>query len=376
MEKAPLIVEKKEMRSLEIKVLVSELQMLVGSRLDKAYQPNLKEFYFQFSVKGKGKQLLRVIVPAVAYIASSKPDMTSMPRNFCMVLRKYLGNAFLDSVEQLGFDRIIKLTFNRGEHHVIIELFSRGNVILLDKDMNIMHALTYKSWKDRSVKRSVKYELPPAGLNPLEMKRKEFDVALASGGEIVRILARDLGLGDAYAEEACLRANVDKKTKKPALEQLETIWKEIGKLLKTKVKPQIVWKGENVIADVVLFPLDFYTEMRQEPVAELSIGLETAFKEFSFTDGGSLGMKKVAQAERIIVSQEEMIEQLKQGIVENQHKGEKIYEHYQEIDALLGRINDALKEKPWKEVKEEFEEKKGILQIDTKKKTVTVELPD
>lgn len=379
-EKSP-VVEKGEMRSLEVRALVDELQQLIGSRLDKVYQPHLKEFFFQFSAKGKGKILLRVIVPATAYIASHKPEMTAMPRDFCVVLRKHLSNAFLDKVEQLSFDRILMLTFGKGEntYHVVIELFSRGNVILCDKDRNIIHALTYKAWRDRSVKRKVAYEQPPARGNPFEISRKEFDTCLSSGEEVVRILAADLGLGNAYAEEVCLQAGVDKKTAKPHGEQLKALWESTKKIINAKPKPQLVWRGKDVLADVVLFPLKFYDQCEQKPAKTLSAGLETAFKDFSFADDASASgkqQKKLAQLERVLQSQEEMISSLKEGITENHRKGEFIYEHYQEIATLLDEIREALKTKPWKEVREEFEAKHNILQLDAKKKTVTIQLDE
>lgn len=382
-EKKP-VVEKDELRSLEVRALADELQQLRGSRLDKVYQSRLREFYFQFSASGKGKVLLRAIVPQAAYLASHKPEMTAMPKGFCVVLRKYLSNAFLDKVEQLGFDRILMLTFGKGEstYHVIIELFGKGNVILCDKDLTIMHALTYKSWRDRSVKRKVAYEQPPSRGNPFEMSQKEFGTALSSGGEAVRILAADIGLGNAYAEEVCLLAGVDKKTAKPQGEQLEALWDNTQKILKAKTMPQVVWRtesdGTKVLADVVLFPLRFYGQQEQEPAETLSAALETAFRDFSFgadTHPGAAQQKRLAQLERVLKSQEEMISSLKEGIAESQRKGESIYEHYQEIDRLLKEIREALKTTPWDEVREVFEAKRNVLQLDAKNKTVTVEIP-
>ncbi len=376
------VVEKDELRSLEVRALADELQQLIGARLDKVYQSSLREFYFQFSASGKGKMLLRIIVPQAAYLASHKPEMTTMPKGFCVLLRKHLSNAFLDRVEQLGFDRILLLTFGKGEntYHVVIELFGKGNVILCDKGMTILHALTYKSWRDRSVKRKVAYEQPPSRGNPLEMSQKEFGTVLSSGGEAVRILAADIGLGNAYAEEVCLLAGVDKKTAKPQGEQLKALWDNTQKMLKAKTMPQVVWRteadGTKVLADVVLFPLKFYEHQGQEPAETLSAALETAFRDFS--PGGDMRpgaaqQKRLAQLERVLKSQEEMVSSLKEGITESQRKGESIYEHYQEIDRLLREIREALKTTPWDEVREVFGKRK--VQLDAKNKTVTVTIP-
>lgn len=381
-EKKP-VVEKGEMRSLEVRALAGELQQLRGSRLDKVYQPCLRELYFQFSARGKGKALLRIIVPQVAYLASRKPEMTAVPKGLCVLLRKHISNAFLDRVEQLGFDRIIMLTFGKGEnsYHVIIELFGKGNVILCGKDLAILHALTYRAWRDRSVKRGVQYELPPSRGNPLEMDREDFDAVLSSGEEIVRALATGLGLGNAYAEEVCLLAGVDKKTAKPQEKELKALWDKTREIMERKPEPQVVWRteadGTKVLADVVLFPLKFYGPYEQEPAETLSAALETAFRYFPFAEGEGTGGKqgeKIAQLERVLRSQEEMVSSLKEGIAGSQRKGELIYEHYPEIAKLLEEIRGALRTQPWDEVRELFERRKGILQIDAKSRTVTVDI--
>jgi predicted ribosome quality control (RQC) complex YloA/Tae2 family protein len=70
-------------------------------------------------------------------------DKSDTPSNFCMKLRKHLRGKRLDDVRQLGVDRIVVFTFGSGPaaHHVILELYAGGNVILTDANYEILTLL-------------------------------------------------------------------------------------------------------------------------------------------------------------------------------------------------------------------------------------------
>lgn len=58
-------------------------------------------------------------------------------------MRKHIRNKRLESLTQLGVDRIIDLQFGSGEaaYHVILELYDRGNLILTDHELKILYIL-------------------------------------------------------------------------------------------------------------------------------------------------------------------------------------------------------------------------------------------
>lgn len=58
-------------------------------------------------------------------------------------MRKHLKNKRLESITQVGMDRIINLQFGSGEatYHIILELYDRGNIILTDREMVILYVL-------------------------------------------------------------------------------------------------------------------------------------------------------------------------------------------------------------------------------------------
>lgn len=58
-------------------------------------------------------------------------------------MRKHLKNKRLESLKQIGTDRIVDLQFGSGEaaYHIILEIYDRGNIILTDHEMTIINVL-------------------------------------------------------------------------------------------------------------------------------------------------------------------------------------------------------------------------------------------
>ena len=67
-----------------------------------------------------------------------------MPSPFAMKLRKHLRNLRLENVTQLGnLDRVVDFRFGSGSytHHLILELYSQGNLVLTDGEYRILALL-------------------------------------------------------------------------------------------------------------------------------------------------------------------------------------------------------------------------------------------
>ncbi len=65
------------------------------------------------------------------------------PSGFSMKLRKHIKQKRLQSVKQLGIDRIIDFQFGEDDWacHVILELYDRGNIVLTDQDYVVLNIL-------------------------------------------------------------------------------------------------------------------------------------------------------------------------------------------------------------------------------------------
>ena len=130
---------KKDLASIELNFLVQELQSLVDARIDQIFQPQTKEILLIFHKSGTGKLMLRIL-PNFMFITKTKGENPQSPPRFCTILRKHLGSARIKSIQQLDSERIVQITFTtkESEFHLFIELFSKGNTILTDKDLKII----------------------------------------------------------------------------------------------------------------------------------------------------------------------------------------------------------------------------------------------
>ena len=70
-------------------------------------------------------------------------DKPMLPGGFTMKLRKHVRGRRLTGLSLLGLDRVLDLTFGSGpaEHHLIVELYDRGNVVLTDANYTILSLL-------------------------------------------------------------------------------------------------------------------------------------------------------------------------------------------------------------------------------------------
>ena len=70
-------------------------------------------------------------------------NQKDLPSGFTMKLRKHLRTKKLEDIQQLGIDRVVDLTFGRGEtaHHILVELYASGNIILTDSTYTILSLL-------------------------------------------------------------------------------------------------------------------------------------------------------------------------------------------------------------------------------------------
>jgi predicted ribosome quality control (RQC) complex YloA/Tae2 family protein len=57
-----------------------------------------------------------------------------------MKFRKFLRSKRLEDIRQVGVERVVIFTFGTGEfqNHLILELYSQGNIILTDSEFVII----------------------------------------------------------------------------------------------------------------------------------------------------------------------------------------------------------------------------------------------
>ncbi len=357
---------KKEVSSLELRFLVQELQLLVGCRIDKIYQPAPKTFVLALRKAGEDKRFLRIELPKFLYLTSRKEEMPGKLTGFCGYLRKYLEGLAITGVEQLSSERVVKFSLASKEESfsVFLEFFAKGNMIICDGEGTIVNCLEPVVFKERIVKPGVAYELPERA-NAFTLTFDQFKQL--QGENISTAIATGLGMGGLVAHELCALAGVAPAAKitPDAVEKLFVAWQT---LLKRKAVPLLVLKDE--IPDEVLpFAMKQFEKTTTTPLHSLSEGLDKLFV-------APVAAKKETRADKvktIIAMQEQSANKFEAVAAEEQKRGEFMYEHYQDVKQILDELVLQMKHHSLQELQVTFKGHKHVKEIDPKTGNVTVE---
>ena len=360
--------------ALDVHYLVDELKAsLIDAFVDKVYQGKDEKGDFLFKLRSptKGKQQLYIKVPDALFLTEHRFSWPQNPPGFCMQLRKHLVNAKITDIKQQGFERIVIITFQKGEvsWRLIIELFSKGNVVLVNDEGLIRGVLDLQRWKDRTLRVNAPYELPPVRDDVQALSSEALQEKFASAGqELVKFLATGLGFGGRYAEEVVARTGLDKHATVLAPQALDTVHRVIGELFSQEPKPLMLAAG----------PAPFMLEtLSGEPAASFSAAVEsfviTEKIEAIDAETELVGTKKTGKHQRIIDEQSMKLEGYERAAEENQAKGEWLYAHYQEVSSLLAAMQQAHASGGWSAVDALIKEQGLPVKTDAKKGTVTFE---
>jgi len=367
---------KLQLSALDLHYLIKELDSLVNSRLDKIYHPSKKELILQFFVSGKGKQQLLVNAGNYLYLTSFKSP-SQEPSDFCMYLRKKLANSRLIEINQLEFERIIEFKFQTKQEtfSLILEMFSKGNIILL-KDNKILSAIEYQKYSTRTIRPKEEYIYPKKDFNFIELTHPDLKKLLSSTAKdsIVKSLAIDLGLGGVYSEEICLLSKID-KNKKPAEldeEEIKVLFESLKSIKNRKSEPMIVYEN-NIIEDAVPFKLNIYKNLKQEKSETFSSALESLFSQ-QIPAEQLRYQKQISKTKEIIEKQLQHLEELKKQEDLNKKKAELLYQNYKLIKEIIEELREISKKHSWKEIQEKLKGHKLIKEVIPKEKAVVVEL--
>lgn len=332
---------KTELTSIELRFLTTELQELVNGKIDQIYQPKEEELLLQIHVPSQGKQLLHVVLPSFIYLTAEKPDIPAEVSEFCSVLRDHLINARIREIAQVQNERIIEIVLEKEmSYTLVIELFSKGNIILCQNN-KILFPLLTQIWKDRTIRAGKKYIFPERKYNPFD--KNQFLKAIKNNEEntISKLLAAKLGLGKTYAEELCMRTNVDKLAKKIKEQETEKLFLELNKLIIQPINARVIYQNKEIF-DAVPIALKLYEHAEQQRFNTYNEALESAIGKLASANKKTKAAQKfIEQLERIetkIEKQKQTLARLEKEVIENQRKGELIYENYQKVkESLAGR---------------------------------------
>ncbi len=194
--------------SLDIYKLLNEFSDINGGFI-RNIKSGKNEFYFLIY---KGKEYWLKIVPGHYFcLVNEKPEETIDFGFTTLVKNELKGKRF--SISMHNSERILEIKTDSNK--LLIEMFSKGNVILL-KDEKIERALFQRKYEGREISSGKEYIYPVGNKKSFnDMYGGFYSILKASDREsVVKSLAMDFSMGGYYAEEACFRAKVD-KSKKP-----------------------------------------------------------------------------------------------------------------------------------------------------------------
>ncbi|MBI4145271.1 NFACT family protein [Candidatus Woesearchaeota archaeon] len=364
---------KNEVSVLELKHLVVELQSVVGSRIERIYQPEPRTFVLVIRRSGEEKRLLRIDLPKYLYLTSLKEEMPAKLSGFCGYMRKYLEGTSITAIEQAGAERVVKFSLASKESAFLIylELFGKGNLLVCEPDGTILSCLEQMVFKDRVVKPGASYQVPErAQASTID----EFRAKLESGTRenVSTTLAVDLSLGGLFANELCLLAGVEPRAKDVTPDQAEKLFVAWQNLAKRKSQPLLVVQNDQPV-EVIAFPMRLYEKATLLPLKTLSEGLDRLFLA-QVQQMPKPSKDKRAEKVRVVISmQEQNAAKLEANADEAQKKGEFMYENYQQIKAILDELQVQMKHHSLQEMQERLKGHRLVREIDPKEGKVVLE---
>jgi len=345
----------KSMSNVDIFTISDELnKLLSGARVDKSFQPTKDIVVMRFHVPGTGRVDLVMQCGSRIHTSQYPLENPTTPPSFPMLLRKRVKGAHVESIKQHNFDRVVEIRVKKDKYYtIIVELFDKGNIILLDDENNIIQPLKRKLMSDRDISSKREYAFPEErGINPITVSEDDFKKLFEEDSDVVRTLARN-GLGSLYAEEIMKRANeiteIDKNTSNSDITdtQINALYTGLVNLFDNlkegSIKPQIVKKDKK--EDVVPLDLVKYEDFEKTTYSTFNEACDEFYSKKVNTTikdiKESAWTKKVNKFEKRLRLQQETLDNFNTTIEESQHKGEVIYSNYPTIENIINVVNSA-----------------------------------
>lgn len=372
-----------ELSSLDVYHLARELAILQDAFIDKVYETQPGELLLRTRHPKEGRKALLLKPGEYACLTAEPPEPPQSPTGFATVLRKHLPALRIRRVEQHQFDRV--LVFHLDEHgepvRMIVELFGKGNLVVVGADDVIRLAQRTETFRDRTVKRGETFRFPPARVNPLALTSREFDsLADVSERDAVRFLAVDCAFGGDVAEEILHRAHVakDRKAAKLTEGEREAIWKAWVGILHDAPQAFLAEKGEAARPESIPFQSSKFQDWRRTSMPSLSAAIDAA-RQRQVQHAPEPVDEERARLERQIQHQEQAIQELLVEAALWERRGHHIYAHYAETQLALTAAREALQKHGWNDLGARFAAGNlhpGLRGADSQARTVTARIAD
>jgi predicted ribosome quality control (RQC) complex YloA/Tae2 family protein len=331
---------KRAMSNVDVAAMVGELRdRILGGFVGKAYQQSSDTIYLAVQSPAEGRLDLLLEAGKSVHITHKERPATKTPPQFPTMLRSHLSGGRIADISQHDFDRVMEFAIERKEarEYLIVELFPKGSMVLLDGSRNILTMLRKMIYRGRKMAAGEEYIYHPGQEDPRTVSLKALaEMLVRSDQDLVRALVRSLNMGGTYGEEVCLRSGVNKN--KPAvdlsMQEIEEVHRSLYEVFSTDTIEPVIVLNEGKPIDVLPRPLKIYCGLELKHFANFSEALDAFFVE-------EKEAPKTSPIDRRLEIQQKAIDEFESRERELIRKGEEVYQRYGEIEQLLAVIKHA-----------------------------------
>ena len=284
-----------------IAAMVKELNTsLKGGRINKIAQPESDELLLTARGQDGQKRLLLSASPSLPllYFTSKNRIIPLTAPNFCMLLRKHIGSAWITDITQPGMERVVQFHLEHlnelGDvcHKILImELMGKhSNLIFCDDKGMILDSIKHVSSNMSSVREVLpgrEYFIPKTQdkLDPLSITEEEFisiicQKPLPAAKAIYSSLT---GISPVMAQEVCFRASIDGNDSMQSLNEAarthlyHTFARIMDQVKEGGFTPNIIFRGDEPVEYGVLDFQQYGPEYHSVSFDSVSQMLETYY---------------------------------------------------------------------------------------------------
>lgn len=213
--------------------------LLAGQRISKIAQPEREELLFTFKALNEGSNRLLISANAsLPFLYMTKENKTSPLNapNFCMLLRKYIGNGRISAISQPSMERVLCFTIEHMDEmgdpavkYLYVEIMGKhSNIIFCDKDGQIIDSIKHVSGQMSSIREVLPgrpYFIPAQQdrFDPWQIAKEQFvEQILKKPCSVAKAIYTSLvGFSPIIATELAYRSGLDADDSTAALTQAD-----------------------------------------------------------------------------------------------------------------------------------------------------------
>lgn len=239
--------------------IANELSILENSRIDRIYMPTYDDVVLFLRAGDRNVRLLISCNSAAprCCLAEKTGENPDTPFAFLMHLRKHLSGGIIEKIEQIPFERVLKIhitstnnMFTAKNYILFVELVGKfSNIVLTDENGKISDSAKHLPLDvtARAVLPGLKYQLPPPQADKTEIgDRKYFSEKTAklyaSGGLRSFLQKNFIGFAPASIKEAVFRSGINNDALKLTVQEAGTVYDAFASLM-NDVRPALLVSG-------------------------------------------------------------------------------------------------------------------------------------